>query len=133
MAEPVLDAIAPEMAGLSDEVKAVWLSLATPFVPPAIWLDCTALALAYMAAHLYTLSQRGVGSGATGGASGTGAVGAVSAVAAGKWSIGFGGPSTTINDRDAWLAQTHHGLAFVGLRGTLAAGRPFALNLGRTP
>lgn len=99
--------IAPELATVADETLDAWLTFAAARISATAWGDLYEQAACYLAAHLYTVSQRS--------ASGESGAGAVVGRKAGDLEIRYGAVVGVLSS-DATLATTPYGVEFLSLR-----------------
>lgn len=96
-------AIAPELAGETDETLSTFIDLAAERMTPSAWGSVYGTAVAYLAAHLRTVALRDH-------------AGAVSSVSVGRWSVSY-------STEPGPLGATRFGQEYLALMRTRAAGR----------
>lgn len=113
-------AIAPvQTASLTDEQIEVFIELAQDRMHPTVWgTRLYPQGLAYLTAHLLTISQRGAAGG------GTGAAGPVKQEMAGRVMVSYSDTASAGGGTHE-LAQTPFGNEFLALRRKLPGVRPF--------
>ena len=98
----ILRTIAPALNKTDDELQ-VWIDMAKPFVGQGVWGSKYETGVAYMAAHLATVSMRGD-------------KGTLSSKTVGSVSESYANHGTEA------LASTSFGATFLGLRKTVSIG-----------
>lgn len=112
-------AIAPtQTTGMTDSAINVFIELAVERLGPCQWGDLYSQGVAYLAAHLLTITARG-GSGG-----GTGAAGPVQQEMAGRVMVSYANAAAS-GGSGSDLNSTPYGQEFLALRRKLASLRPF--------
>ncbi len=124
----ILQRIAPTLyvdAGVQD-----WLDLADQQLGTTDWGAVRIQAVAYLAAHQWTLAQREIAALAAG--SSGGPVGAMTARSAGDLSESYGSalssPSGSVSASDMEYTTTTYGLRFLALRNSRPCSMPFLVD-----
>lgn len=115
----ILNAIAPEFA---DEPRAdLFLTLAAQRIRPSAFGALYGQAVAYLAAHMLTMSPDDGGEGAA-------SAGPVTSRGAGALSIGYGAPGAAASGHvDAALQQTRYGREYLAILRSRAVTAPSVL------
>lgn len=113
-------AIAPtQTASMTDDEINVFIELAVGRLGPCQWGNLYSQGVAYLAAHLLTITARG------GAGGGTGASGPVQQEMAGRVMVSYANAASS-SGSGSDLGSTPYGQEFLALRRKLAALRPFS-------
>lgn len=110
----ILVEIAPEFSSEDSTRLGVFIGLAAARISSSVFGGVYPQAVAYLTAHLLSVSARSTSSGAVG------AGGPVTSASTGGVSVSFGQVQANISATDAALSTTGYGLEFLALRNSRA-------------
>lgn len=110
----ILKEIAPEFASEDAARLDLFVELAAARISAPVFGKVYPQALAYLAAHLLSVSARSASAGAGG------AAGPVTSATTGGVSVSFGQAQVSVSTTDAALSTTGYGLEFLALRNSRA-------------